>query len=249
MGLIRDWKALLRSWRIYHSNPAQDRVMDALYARFIKPGDLVFDVGAHIGHRTASFLRLGARVVAVEPQREAARFIRLLYGLRGKVTVVQAICGRQVGTATLHVNADNPLVSTASDAFIASAQGADGWREQRWDERVTSPMTTVDALRAQHGAPAFIKIDVEGFEADVLAGLNEAPPALSFEFTLIQRDEAYACMARCAQIGLTRFNASIGESHVLAFADPVDSATLRAWIAGLPASANSGDIYAIRPTP
>ena len=54
--------------------------MDRLYGKFVRPGDLVFDVGAHVGDRVASFQRLGARVVAVEPQPAMVRALRLLYG-------------------------------------------------------------------------------------------------------------------------------------------------------------------------
>ena len=50
------------------ADPSLRGVMDTLYRRFLRPGDLAFDVGAHVGDRVASFRRLGARVVAVEPQ-------------------------------------------------------------------------------------------------------------------------------------------------------------------------------------
>ncbi|HRD74433.1 MAG TPA: hypothetical protein PK264_00620 [Hyphomicrobiaceae bacterium] len=60
--------ALARSIVTYHGDAAKTAAMDHLYSRFVKPGDLAFDIGAHVGDRTASFLRLGARVVALEPQ-------------------------------------------------------------------------------------------------------------------------------------------------------------------------------------
>ena len=54
--------------------------MDRLYGSFVRRGDLVFDVGAHVGDRVASFRRLGARVVAVEPQPALVKVLKLFYG-------------------------------------------------------------------------------------------------------------------------------------------------------------------------
>jgi FkbM family methyltransferase len=243
--LLNDLRALLRSWRIYHSNPGHDRRMDELYRLFVKPGDFVFDVGAHIGHRTASFLRLGARVVAVEPQPAAAGFLRVLYAWRPRAKIVRAACGRSEGTIQLQVNSANPIVSTASPAFIDAAAGSVGWEGQKWDRTIESPLTSLDALMRDYGSPSFIKIDVEGFETDVLAGLSKAPPSLSFEFTTIQRDVAAQGVKLCAALGFKSYQAVIGETHVFAFDAPVGEGTLLDWLAALPPDANSGDIYAM----
>src|SRR5213595_567146 len=64
---IRTARGVLRSLRIYYGGRDDRAAMDRLYTRFVKPGDLVFDVGAHVGDRIAAFRRLGARVVACEP--------------------------------------------------------------------------------------------------------------------------------------------------------------------------------------
>jgi FkbM family methyltransferase len=245
MGVLGDWWALLRSWRTYHSDPKQDRLMDDLYRRFVKAGDLVFDIGANVGHRTASFRRLGARVVALEPQPRAAQFIRLFHARSGDVKVLQAACGSSPGRIILHVNSSNPLVSTASGAFIESAQGASGWEGQNWDRTIEVPMTNLNALIDAHGVPSFIKIDVEGFEGEVLSGLSRQVPALSFEFTTIQRGQAQECVEKCTRLGYSDFNACVGESHVFAFSENVGAPEIKAWLASLPDSANSGDVYAI----
>ena len=194
---------------------ARDAAMDALYARFVRPGDLAFDIGSHVGDRIGAFRRLGARVVALEPQPLCADVIRALYGDDPEVTLFEGACGPTSGRLTLHVNSANPTVTTASRDFVKAADGAGGWEGQVWDREIDVPVTTLDALIAAHGAPAFVKIDVEGFEADVLAGLSQPPPALSFEFTTIQRDVALACLDRIAALGDYRFDVALGELQIL----------------------------------
>jgi FkbM family methyltransferase len=243
-GRLRTWRGILRSLWIYYGDRSRATAMERLYAGFVRPGDLVFDIGAHVGDRVASFRRLGARIVAVEPQPALVTVLRLLYGRNADVAIEPVAVGHRTGTTDLMVNIDNPTVSTASSAFVTAAGDAPGWDAQRWTETVSVPVTTLDALIGKHGRPAFIKIDVEGFEHEALQGLSQPVKALSFEFTTIQRDVALACIARCAALGYTRFNAALGESQ--AFVNPgwVDSAQIAHWLVALPHAANSGDIYA-----
>ena len=216
--------------------------MGRLYGQFIKPGDLVFDIGAHVGDRVAAFRRLGARVVAVEPQPALVRTLKMLYRFRSDVTIEPKAVGRSAGTISMKINVANPTISTASDAFVDAAQGAPGWEGQTWDGSIRVPITTLDALIAAHGEPAFIKIDVEGFEEEALAGLTRPVAALSFEFTTIQREVARACVERCAVLGYAHFNAALGESQQLGEWRP--AVAMLAWLDALPHAANSGDVYA-----
>jgi FkbM family methyltransferase len=241
---FRTVRGIVRSLRIYYGDRQHGPAMDRLYRRFVQPGDLVFDIGAHVGDRVAAFRRLGARVVAVEPQPALLRTLRLLYVGNPAVTIEAAAVGRQPGVVELNVNLDNPTVSTASTDFIAAAANAPGWEGQAWSKRIRVPLTSIDRLIATHGTPAFIKIDVEGFETEVLAGLTQPVQALSFEFTLIQRDIAQACIERCGALGYASFNAVLGESQSFEHGDWIDALAMSRWLGALPPQANSGDIYA-----
>jgi hypothetical protein len=104
-------------------------------------------------------------------------------------------------------------------------------------------MTTLDDLIARHGEPSFIKLDVEGFEAEALAGLARPVAALSFEFTTIQPEVAAACIARCQALGYVRYNAVLGESRTLVHPGWLSASQIADWLATLPVAANSGDVY------
>src|SRR4051794_22619317 len=161
---------IVRSLRIYYGDRSRAAAMDRLYAGFVRRGDLVFDIGAHVGDRVASFRRLGARVIAVEPQSAMVKVLKLFYGRGADVAIENQAVGRKAGWTSMLINVDNPTISSASLDFIDAARVAPGWEKQRWTRSVSVPVTTLDELIHKHGVPAFIKIDVEGFEAEVLAG-------------------------------------------------------------------------------
>jgi hypothetical protein len=154
------------------------------------------------------------------------------------------VIGRSEGEIRLKLNTRNPTVATASDDFIKSADAAPGWEGQHWDREIKVPMTTLDALIARYGKPAFVKIDVEGFEDEVLAGLSQPLPALSIEFTTIQRSVALNAVKRLAGTAPYRFNAALGESQKFEHPRSLSADEISRWLEELPIEANSGDIYA-----
>lgn len=237
--------AIHRSLDFYYGNADNDAAMDAFYAAFVRPGDLVFDIGAHVGDRIGSFRRLGARVIALEPQPLCSRAIREIYRGDEDAVLIEAVCGASAGTATFYVNSLNPTVSTASTEFVKAAEGARGWQGQVWDTEIEVPAVTFDGLIEEHGTPAFAKIDVEGYEDSVLAGLSRTLRALSFEFTTIERAVAQRCLDRVAALGFGLFDVSTGETMKLELDEWVSAEAMAAHIRELPHEANSGDVYCL----
>lgn len=235
---------LLRSLRMYYAAPGATRRLDRFYGGFVRRGDLCFDLGAHVGNRTRCFRRLGARVVAVEPQPLFARLLRGWIGRDRDVVVLEQAVGAAEGELELHISPMTPTVTTGSRAFIAGVNRSRGFDWVRWTRTHRIEQTTLDRLIERFGDPDFVKIDVEGMEDAVLAGVSRPLRQVSFEFIPSCLDVTDRCLGRLAALGRYRFNASLGEQQSLIFDDWVDEPRLRAWLSGFDLDGPSGDICA-----
>jgi FkbM family methyltransferase len=233
-----------RSLAIYYGNPTRQRRMTTFYSQFIKPGSLCFDIGAHVGNRIRPWLRLGARVVALEPQPQLMPVLERLYGRYGQVTLLQQAVGAAEGTATLLASPSNPTVATLSADWIDAIRQGPGFDHLTWEPSGSVSVTTLDILIAQFGRPEYCKIDVEGYELDVLNGLSQPLPVVSFEYIPITIDRAAACIARLGQLGDYEFNWFEGETHRWQSADWLDADRFDGVLGQLAGHRRSGDIFA-----
>src|SRR5712692_8470931 len=235
---------LARSLAIYHAIPLRQQRMRQLYGGFVRSGDLVFDIGAHAGNRVRGFASLGCRVVALEPQPDFARLLRVLFGRSSRIQVVQAAAGDAQGRASLSISERTPTVTTLAEAWRDARARDPRFARVRWNRCLEVETTTLDALITQFGAPSFVKIDVEGGEPAVLTGLTHAVPALSFEYLPRALDEVQACVRRLTALGPYRFNWSPGESYRLASGPWLNEPELLASLRTPGAQRQSGDVYA-----
>src|SRR4051794_4875055 len=102
MASLRGWVALLRAIMVYHGDRDRHLRMVGLYGQFVKRGDLVFVSGSHVGDRIASFRRLGARVVALEPQPGRAAILQFLFGRDRVITLLRKAAAGKEGELPLH---------------------------------------------------------------------------------------------------------------------------------------------------
>lgn len=185
---------------------SRDSGRTMMYQRYLRPGDLAFDIGANCGEVTEVMLALGARVVAVEPQAAEAMKIN------AKAEVVVAAAGAVDGsTVSFYEVPANPYLSTCVPVVRdAAVQMNASWSSVE----ATVPTVSLDGLIDRFGVPAFVKIDVEGFEVEVLRGLSR-PVNLSFEVHSFDTAKIGACVELLDRLGDYGYLYSRGESYVL----------------------------------
>ena len=219
----------------------QQQAMKRLYGQFVKAGDLAFNVGANIGTRTAVFVFLGAEVVAVEPQPKIADELRSRFW-HLPVEVVQAAAGAKDGTVTLMLCTANPM-ATCATGWAELLQ--DRYPAEKWGGTIEVPQVSLDTLISRYGCPDFIKIDVEGYEREVLQGLSSHVAALCLEATIPYVDPTIECLYDLAgRLGFTEFNYIAQEHMKLVLEEWVGADEMGAILRRLPARTLTCDVFA-----
>jgi FkbM family methyltransferase len=218
----------------------QDDRFAAFYGRFLKPGDLAFDIGANVGGRVKVFLHLGCRVIAVEPQAFCSAVLERAFGDR--ITTMRCAVSDSVGSAKFYVG-ETQVLSSMSEEWMRRTVESGRFAGHRWQTASTVQTTTLAALGEEFGRPTFVKIDVEGHEAAVLRGLSVPVRLISFEFTAEMLESAFACLDRLDQIGAYRYNYSPFESLEFQLTEWAGLGDIRTHLSCVGAG-GWGDVYA-----
>jgi FkbM family methyltransferase len=168
-------------------------VQRKFYSSFIKEGDLCFDIGGNIGDKTSIFLSLNAKVVVVEPQSDCVEILKKKFG--NQVSILQKGVGAENTSKKFYVS-NNSQLSSFDKNWLADLESTrfSGTTVQKEE---TIEMATLDSLTDTYGTPVFIKIDVEGYELEVLKGLNRKFEMLSFEYAV---PEGLDSVIKCLEI-------------------------------------------------
>lgn len=221
-----------------------DRML-GLYSSFIRPGDIVFDIGANVGVYTEVFMRLGATVVAVEPNLECCKTIRRMADSNKRVIVETCAAGAAVGSTTLHICEDTAM-STVSPQWLEAVCKSELHKDVKWLNVIQVPVKTLDVLAKQYGEPTFVKIDSEGFDDQVLVGMSFRPTALSFELNVNALDVALRCLrSRVLRDGYI-FNYTVGQAFRYGSKNWLNSEEMRSIIENFNLGEEYGEVFARR---
>ncbi len=147
-----------------------------LYSSLIKKDDLCFDIGANKGLKSKLFLSLGARVIAFEPQSSCSKFLNDINNKN--FNYLSFAVGPRDEIKNLNI-ANHIEVATFSNKFIDYFKND----SLEWSEIEEVEVKKLDTLIKEYGIPDFCKIDVEGYELDILSNLTYEIPIIEFEFT------------------------------------------------------------------
>ena len=190
------------------SQKDQDKLV--FYQQFISDRDIVYDVGANIGNRTKIFSKLASKVIAFEPQTSCARILKNNFIGSSKVIIVQKALGKKKGIANLFLS-NAKTISSISQNWINKVKKSGRFSDFQWNKEEKVEVVTLDSMIKEYGTPSFIKIDVVGFEYEVIQGLSEKVNNISLEFTPEYIDSTLASLNYLSNIYNYRVNFIIND--------------------------------------
>jgi FkbM family methyltransferase len=172
---------------------------------------LVFDIGANRGNMTSFFIEHSEKVVCFEPNQELLSHIQNRFSsmIDTRIFLDSRGLSDKEETKTFKIsNADT--ISTFSEDWINNSRFTGSYN---WDKLVEVKTTTIDKIIDEYGVPDFIKIDVEGYELEVIKGLTKLLDSTTFSFEWVE--EQYEKMKEIYEhlnnIGYMNFSFTYGD--------------------------------------
>jgi FkbM family methyltransferase len=187
IGLFPLARATFR--RLSPSHRRERQFNTRFFGSIVRRGDLCFDVGANLGQTSEVLAGLNAKVVAVEPNPLCHPVLDFHFRANPNVRIVSKAVGGAAGNATLHFHGTDSTASMRDD-----------WPHGN-DQATAVEVTTLDALIEQFGVPAFLKVDVEGFEVEVFKGLHHPVRSIYFEMHAAEAGRAREILRLLSDIG------------------------------------------------
>ncbi len=219
------------------------RRLKRFYAQFINKDSLVFDIGTNDGDYAQSFLELGGHVIGVEPQPVYLEKLTKRFADNKQITILPNGIGETRGVRDFYISSFNSPNSTFSTDFQKNSR----YNYRTWDKVIKVHMITFQDLLIKYGTPDFCKIDVEGYEWEVLSTLQQPLPCISFEFLSEMNDKTFKIISHLDRLGKPRYNVCLGMQYTYALPEWVTGKELIKLLKQKHALRWNGDIYVVFP--
>lgn len=205
--------------------------------------ELCFDVGANVGIKTEKFLSHGASVVCIEPQLFCCSILETKFSTNDKVKIVRTALGSLTGTSSMFISNEHTLSTMSSDFMFETTKQR--FKNTVWQKEETVDVSTLDNMINLFGVPKYCKIDVEGYEVEILKGLSNKIKYISIEFVPELKEKTLECIELINKLGDYEYNYIDGESEEFVFNEWIDSETIGNYLKANNDYQNSfGDLYA-----
>jgi len=181
----------------------------------IPNNSLIFDVGANIGNKTHFYIQHNHKVICFEPLPDLAEGIRTRFKNIDKVIVENIGLSNSEDIKTIYKCSAAPTLSSCSEEYIKVNRFVD--HGYIWDTQIQIQTKTLDQMIQKYGIPYYCKIDVEGYEYDVLQGLTQKIPVISFECNIDQFENTKKCLDYLSKLGYDKFNYTFAERGYFLF--------------------------------
>lgn len=224
------------------NNQISDEVVLNFYNKIIKKGDLVFDIGANIGNYTAIFSSLGAKVICLEPQNYCYSFLKLRFGYKKNIIIIQKAVDANIGKKEIFVS-EHHGISSMSREWIENVQISGRFSNTHWNKKEKVKTTTLSELINIFGTPNYCKIDVEGYEFNVIQGLENKIPLISFELSYENITLAFNCINYLNSLGEIQLNLILGNYKGFVFDEWMDKDSFIKYLQELKEKLFVADIF------
>ncbi|KKP36080.1 MAG: Methyltransferase FkbM family [candidate division TM6 bacterium GW2011_GWF2_32_72] len=181
---------------------------DDIESNILTKDCLIFDIGANHGAKAKEYLEFASKIVCVEPQKKCIEKLQQAFKGCSKIEIIHAGLADKEGELDFY-ECPTDTISTFTKQWQTGR-----FKGFYWKPAIKVPVTTLDNLIEKYGNPKFCKIDVEGFELNVLKGLSKPIEWLSFEFTAEFFENAKKCLDHLESLGYKSFNFVSGAGNV-----------------------------------